>query len=238
MAIINDQLTAIGGHRGQAATNTLLSLSTLSLKGKWEQVLPPMPTARVRPATVSTPTHLMVAGGRTGFYGEALNAVDIFELDTSQWYSACGSPKAFEYPHMTLCGGYLYLSEDNVILSCPEEKLIKSCEPATAQSIDGASVWTKQANIPVPHHASLTTLRGQVLAIGGSDKSNSGTPTGAIHCYSKSTNSWHVIGKIPTARYNALVAVLPSDELMVDGGWQLTNKKLTKCDVTEIAHSH
>ena len=41
--------------------------------------------------------------------------------------------------------------------------------------------WTELSNIPVPYRASLITLRGQVLAIGGSNQLIHGTPTGAIH---------------------------------------------------------
>ena len=126
---------------------------------------------------------------------------------------------------MTLCNGQLYLFEDSKIFSCSVEELLKSCKPASTNSSD--SVWTKLADIPVPHAASLTTLRGQVLAIGGSDQSDGDTPTGAIHQYNRSTNSWSVIGEMPTPRASPLVAVLLSHELIVVGGWN--------CDVTEIA---
>ena len=70
---------------------------------------------------------------------------------------------------MTLCGGYLYLSQDNTIFSCSVEELLKSCKPASTNSSDGGSVWTTLTDIPVPYGATLATLRGHVLAIGGSD---------------------------------------------------------------------
>ena len=109
------------------------------------------------------------------------------------------------------------------------EDLLKSCRPASTDSSDGDSVWTKLEDIPVPYWASLTTLRGQVLAIGGRDQLNGGTPTGAIHQYNRSTNSWSDIGEMPTPRACPLVAVLASHELIVVGGHY--------CDVTEIASS-
>ena len=46
-----------------------------------------------------------------------------------------------------------------------------------------------------------------MLAIGGDD--DVGNPTGAIHCYDMATNSWNVIGEIPTPRSRVLTAVLP-----------------------------
>ena len=124
------------------------------------------------------------------------------------------------YPHMSLCGENLYLSEDNTIFSCRVEELVKPAKPASTSS---NAVWTKLADIPVQYYASLTALRGQVLTIGGKDEQFGDTPTRAIHCYNTSTHSWRVIGEIPTSRYGPLVAVLPSNELIVVGGISCTH---------------
>ena len=92
-------------------------------------------------------------------------------------------------------------------------------------------MWIKLSNIPVQYYTSLTTLRGQVLAIGASDKIHGGTLTGAIHCYDRSTNSWSVIGEMPTPRSRTVVAVLPSNELITMGGDDGTPGW---CNTTEI----
>ena len=195
LAVVNDKVTTIGGWSGiTVATNTLLCLEDQGTK--WRELFPPMPTARDRPATVTTPTHLIVAGGEIRLI--PLSHVEILDTNTLQWSSASSSPKALGYPHMTLCGEHLYLSEDNTIFSCSVEELLKSCKPASTTSSDGDSVWNKLADIPVPYWASLTTLREQVLAIGGSDQKYGGTPTGVIHCYDRSTNSWSVIREMAT----------------------------------------
>ena len=258
MAVVNNQLTTIGGQRGFTATNTLLCLSRSSSEMKWEELLPPMPTPRIWSAAVTTPTHLIVAGGKTGLLGAALSVVETLDTNTLQWSSVSSSPEALSVPNMTLCNGQIYLSEHSKIFSCSVEELLKSRKPASTNSSDSVwtkltdipvpywaslttllksrkpastnssdSVWTKLTDIPVPYWASLTTLRGQVLAIGGSNQND--TPTGAIHQYNRSTNSWSVIGEMPTPRDCPLVAVLPSHELIVVGG--------LGCDVTEIASS-
>ena len=255
MAVVCDKLTAIGGNDDEGGvTNSLLSLSESASETKWEELLPSMSTKRVRAAAVTTPNHLVVAGGLSSGHivSDGLRAVEILDLDSLQWSSASSSPKAVQYPHMSLCGEHLYLldSEDNTIFSCSVKELLKSCKPASSNSNDSSSVWkklfhsrtnssdsgsvwTKLADTPVPYSASLTTLRGQVLAIGGSDKSwaPSGTPTGAIHRYDRSTKSWSVFGEMPTPRCSVLVAVLPSHKLItvggLQGGWA--------CSVTEIA---
>ena len=227
MAVVNNQLTTIGGQRdfSGTASNTLLCLSRSSSEMKWEELLPSMPTARIWPDAVTTATHLIVAGGGTGLGGAALSVVDTLDTNTLQWSSVSSSPEALGRPNMTLCNGQLYLSEHSKIFSCYVEELLKSRKPASTNS--SGSVWTKLPDIPVPYSARLTTLRGQVLAIGGSDKSWCGTPTGAIHQYNRSTNSWSVIGEMPTPRADPLVAVLPSHELIVVSGHY--------CTVTEIA---
>lgn len=60
MAVVNKQLTTIGGWDGATTTNTLLSLSS---EMKWERLLPVMLTRRVKPAAVATDGHLVVAAG-------------------------------------------------------------------------------------------------------------------------------------------------------------------------------
>ena len=223
MAVINNQLTTIGGTCDLIIpTNTLLCLSSEMM---WEELLPPMPTPRIWSAAVTTPTHLIVAGGKTKLCGDALSVVETLDTNTLQWSSVSSSPKSLGYPNMTLCNGQLYLSEHSKFFSCSVEELIKSRRFV----FNWSSVWAKLEDIPVPYWARLTTVRGQVLAIGGSDRQNGGTPTGAIHHYNRSTNSWSVIKEMPTPRARPLVAVLPSHELIVVGG--------VGCTITEIATS-
>ena len=232
MAVVRDKLTTIGGY--DVSTTISSNLVCWSESTKWEKLLPPMLTKRARAAAVTTPNHLVVAGGRSHMVigQDMLCEVEILNLDSLHWSSASSSPQAFQFPHMTLCGEHLYLSEHNTIFACSVEELFKSCKPGSTNSSDCDSVWTKLADIPVPYYTSLTTLRGQVLAIGGSDQQCGDIPTGAIHQYNRSTNSWSVIGEMPTPRDSPLVAVLPSNELIVVGGRSGAGKQ---CNFTEIA---
>ena len=88
MAGINDALTTIGGWDYQGATtNTLLSLSGSS----WEEVLPPMPTKRWRPAAANTPTHLVVVGGTLSLTAGDTATVEVLNIETLQWSTAARS---------------------------------------------------------------------------------------------------------------------------------------------------
>ena len=227
MAVINNALTTIGGWdgRSRAATNTLLSLSG----SIWEEVLPPMSTERVCPAAANIATHLVVAGGRQSLrVQDAVATVEVLNTETLQWSTASSLPIKLHFPQMTTCGGCIYLSSsDSNVFSYPVEDL------KSTNSSDGGSVWTRLANIPTPQGSRLATLRGRVLAIGGDD--NVGNPTGAIHCYDAATNSWSVIVEMPTPRFRALTAVLPSNELVVVGGVDINRDCPTV--TTEIATS-
>jgi N-acetylneuraminic acid mutarotase len=55
-----------------------------------------------------------------------------------------------------------------------------------------------------------------VIKVGGRDKGLN--PSSAIHRYYPTTNSWDLISNMPTARWDSVVAVLPTDEVMVIGG--------------------
>ena len=220
MAVINDALTTIGGLDWQyAATDTLLSLRGSS----WEEVLPPMRTKRRHPAAASIPTYLVVAGGRRSLLAIGITAtIEVLNIETLQWSTASSLPEAVSYPQMTTCGGCFYLADDeNGVFACSVEDLLKSIN-----SSDSGSVWTRLASIPTSQWSSLATLRGRLLAIGGDDGEEN--PTGAIHCY-MATNSWSVIGEMPTSRARILTAVLPSNELVVVGGF---GKYF--CAITEI----
>ena len=214
LAVVKGKLTTIGGIMGNYATTTS---SLFSLSGSsWTDVLPPMKTKRCRPAAASTPTHLVVAGGLREYLSGDLSTVEVLSQETLQWSTASSLPVVVPYPQLTLCRGSFYLF--NVSLyCCSVEDLLKSCKPATNSS-DGGSVWTELAAVPVEYYSKLVTLRGRVLAIGGADDVVGDNPTGAIHCYNVTTNSWSVIGEMPTPRSEVLTAVLPSNDLVVVGG--------------------
>ena len=222
MAVVNDALTTIGGWDWQrAVTNTLFSF----FGSTWEEVLPPMPTKRLRPAAKNTPTHLVVAGGHLARGNIAMATVEVLNTETLQWSTASSLPITVRYPQMTTLGGCLYLADDRSnAFSCSMEDLLKS-----TNSSDGCSVWTRLANIPAEEDSTLATLRGRVLAIGGLD--DNWNPTGAIHCYDVATNSWSVICEIPTPSYLVLAAVLPSNELVVVGGYDALGTRSTTTDI-------
>lgn len=227
MVVLIHTLISVGGGIEKQPTNLIHSL----IGNSWRETFLPMPTKRMYPAVANITTHLLVAGG---LQESALATVEVFHFEASQWFTASSLPLKLRHPQMALSGGCVYFSEGNSIFCCSIEKLYIPCKPVSPHnSSDGESVWTRLADIPVEEYASLATVKGHVLAIGGIDDELDSRPSGAIHCYDAVMNSWSVIGELPTPRYEALTAVLPSNELVVMGG---RTSFYHLCRVTDIGH--
>ena len=215
MAVIDGQLTTIGGWKGFSLsdpTNVLQSLSPGDLQ--WKEVLPPMPTKRAQSAAVTTQNHLVAVGGKDSVTRFLYN-VEVLDVDNLQWSVAGGLPQFAHRPQMTLHNGQIYLSNDSTLLSCSIDALLKSCRPPSTSRKCGYSVWAKLADIPVAYGASIVILRGRLLAIGGNSGSIAKNPTAAIHSYSSATNSWAVIEQLPSPLSFILTAVLPSEIIVM-----------------------
>ena len=243
LAILHDTLTTVGGRTTYGTpTNILLSLSQSGSGWKWERYLPPMLTERILPATVTITTHLVVAAGqKTSIHG--LSTVEVLDTETRQWSMASSLPRDIGSPQMVLCSGYVYLSDvECTIFSCSVEGLLQSCQlpphkPTSINSSESGSIWTSQARIPLDLGSGgcgLVTLGEHVLAIGGEDL----YPTAKIHCYDRATNSWSVIGEMPTPRYNVLGVYFPSNELVVVGGSGIMDNDTTENAIGNMDEHH
>ena len=173
-----------------------------------------MPTGRRQPAVVSTPTHLVVAGGEKrhtdGFSSEDLNKwVEVLDTKLPQWSVAKSLPQPSTHPQMTLCRGCFYLSSNKgTVFSCSEKELLESCK-----SSDCGSVWTRLADHPIQH---LGMLKDHVVATGDLESEHQ---TAGVYRYVSDTNAWKVIGRLPTPLSSFLTAVLTSaNKVIVVGG--------------------
>ena len=78
-----------------------------------------------------------------------------------------------------------------------------------------SSVWHRITDVPV-YNSTCAAVNGELVAVGGMDIKNK--TTSAVYKYSPTTDSWDIISNMPTARCACLVAVLPTNKLMVVGG--------------------
>lgn len=229
MAIVNDLLTAVGGTTDKqnisAATNAVQSLSEGFLLGlSWEKSFPAMPTKRMSPAVVATASHLVVAGGAQSLYKEALDTVEVMDINNPLWFTASKLPCGIRYPQMVASNQSLFISgNDHDMFLCSMKSLQHSC--VVAPSLPSGGVWLQQAQIPV-QHASLAMMKEQLLAVGGRDRS--GNLHDEIYFFDSGANRWGVMGKMPAPRSDVLSVYVPmSKQMIIVGGLVLASSLQT-----------
>ena len=221
LVVVHHMLTMVGGLISGAATDSLLSLMGEGRGMKWLPNLPAMPTKRYMTAAVCSGRSLIVAGGWDLI--NTLSTVEVLDTDTRQWSIASSLTHPFSDATISICGERLYMlggwdqpgNKIRSVLSCSVPELLQSCHPSAGKlPVNRSSIWRSVAD--APHYlSSCATLCGQLVAVGGCDKA--GKDTSAITGYNETTDSWEAMGDMPTARYEALVAIL-NRKMMVVGG--------------------
>ena len=177
-----------------------------------------MPAKRYNIAAVTTKQHLIVAGGSSGPFIH-LNTVEVMDIQTLVWSTAASLP--YPYPRArasaTMYGDHLYMLGEHdkgwrtqSVLTCSLTKLLQSCSETLSDP-----VWCRITDVPV-YHSTCAAVNGELVAVGGVDERDKSTS--AVHKYNPTTNSWDLISNVLTARYDCLVTVLPTNEMMVVGG--------------------
>lgn len=226
LTVIDDKVTTIGGiSREQERTKCLFSLAE---SNKWDEHYPPIPTHRVCAAALTTPTHLVVAGGRGG--RNELTTVEVLNRASVQWSTAISLPVPMGNIQMALCSGHLYVCAAQSFYSCSLEKFLQSCrEEAPKHPTSNGSGWTRLADTPNSSGHCLSTLGERVLMMGGCDADDRETAT--VHCFDAATGGWSAMGEMPAARTDSLAVEAGTEELVVLGGWSNSGRH----DTTEIA---
>ena len=210
LVVLDDHVTTIGGiSRDLQRTKALFSLSN----GNWKKRGHPMPTYRVCAAAITTPTHLLVAGGR---FKSELQSIDIMDRASNQWSTATfGLPLSIGDPQLAMCSGQLYLCNYRSMYSTSMERLVKNC----ANDYESlSSTWKKLSHLPLHMGgASLAALDDKVVAVGGHGNNN--ISTGDICSYDEKSDSWTLVSKMPIPRGDVLTAPQPGNALLIVGGW-------------------
>ena len=242
--ILDGLPTTVGG----VDTNKLMSLT---VKRKWVEKFPPMPTERKLVTATCTRAHLIVAGG-IGRDVKLLSTVEVLNIENCQWSTAVDQPEPLQYHSVTVCDDQLYMlggargysptksgytcSVSALLQTCTQRSVVGTLKRALSLSNSSSSsggVWSKLPDLPVTR-STCVTFCGQLLAIGGEDSDKK--PTTAVYMYNQATNSWNVISHMSTARSRCFAAVLPDNQLMVVGGRTEIHYKWTYLDLVEFGN--
>ena len=175
-----------------------------------------MPTRRSDAVAITSSAHLVVAGGMTGSaLKDQTSAVEVMDTTNLVWSVVASLPYPYRRASATICGDRVYIlggensyTKMKSVLTCSLTELVQS-------SSSSSSVWDGIADAPV-HRSTCAAVNGELLLFGGCDKRYK--PTSTIRKYNHKTNSWDLMNSLPSPKYNCLVAVLPSKEVMVVGG--------------------
>ena len=180
IAIVNGQLTAIGGKRKHKATNNLLCLQQESpdrFKQEWIEKLPSMTYCHNLPAVATTDTSLIVAGEWGPDVKKA--PVEVMNVDTLQWSTVASLPHPLWEATATISGDILYIGGGYIssgkatksVVECEVKHLWPQSRTTKLLGYAGLSVWKEAAPLPVIL-SSLVTFQGQLLAVGGATSSS------------------------------------------------------------------
>ena len=218
LVMANDKLTTVGGEQDGRPTNSLASLTGEGKDSKWVELFPRMPTARHHLAAVCRGSNVIAAGGN-GNGDRTLSTVEILDTDLRQWSSAASLPHPMSDAFITVCGDLLYLlggfdqngRTRSVLTSSITDLLHQQQETANQPA-----VWRRAADAPY-YRSTAVSVGGQLLAIGGYDEARK--DTSAIVAYDPTSDFWQDMGYMTTSRWATLVALLPSNQLIVAGGF-------------------
>ena len=217
MAVVQDKLTVVGGFdpKDQSCTNSLYALN--ERESNWISSLPDMPTARMHASAVTMGTSLVVAGGRNS--STALTCVEVFSLESLQWYSA--HPLLLERSSMktVLHSGYWYLLGGERqgfatarAVCTPLQSLIDSA----LHKSGSVSRFKAIPSLPTSHGA-MSVLGGTIVCVGGRQGAEN-TTSAAIFALSADPLSWLEIGELPFPLTNSSAVLLSDEEILVIGG--------------------
>ena len=188
---------------------------------RWEEFIPPMPTARYNPSVITTTTAVVAAGGCIEHMMRVLK-VEVYNDDASQWYSSDPLPKLQGALVTEVIDDFCYIL-DSSYRKFYKANLVSLIHKATSPSPSLAaskSLWERLSPTPL-NNCSLVSLKGSLMAVGGSvaDGFLGGTNVSpAVFIFIN--NTWVRLknGDMPVPRKSCSSGQLSSDEVIVIGG--------------------
>ena len=190
-------------------------------EGKWVEEFPPMPTARWYHAVVGNDKYVIAAGGMDGE-----TSVELLTIGVDMWSTVISLPCYLRYISATLGTDDMYvMAYDGQTYSVPLSTLLASVSTDKPKELPSHQQWQMHSHCPVSG-STLCTMGGAILAIGGVR----GSIDTANTTYQLISGQWTEISHMDTPRLRPIVAVLPSNWMVVMGG-----HTISFCSDVEVA---
>ena len=222
-AVINGQLTLIGGHGSLGSkwgvTNHVFTWD--EDKKEWVMVVPPMPTERIRPCVVQSGDVVAVLGGRASDDKTPLDTVDVLNTAALRWSGSTSLTLPIPMSAMTacICDGYIYITSGldhrgymtNRVWKLPLAVLEKSINvldcPLECQ-------WVEIEQVPLKR-CGLLPASDHPLVLGG--YSNPKTSSD-IHVFDANVSKWTIVGQCSQVSAKACLLTASRSSFAVLGG--------------------
>ena len=213
---LSGKLVTVGGVDRSAHVGDVYTYEE-ETQQQWEKSIPPMPTPRSDPVVFTYHSTVAVCGGYGGD-----RVVEVFNIESSQWYTVAPLPVACEGMHVTIINDTCYVGGggggwmgSRSIMCASLPGLLQSTTPHN-------QVWTMLPDLS-HYYSALTNMGGILLALGGGEDS-SVSRSEDIHAYCPNTKTWMKIGSLPQACDSATAELLPSGELILIEEWEIRGK--------------
>ena len=202
LVIIDGELTTVGGCDNFLGTNTLLTLR----QNQWVEEYPHMKTARSQAAVANTSNGNYIAVIRGHVGGDWNTTVELFKVQSREWYELTNLPQPLPYPSTTICDNQLYvIGKGRNGYSCSIQ-----CKTSTDKQMQSNSeTWTPLPYLPASH-STIGSLSRQPVIVGGWRRVHS--------IYQLIDEDWVRIGSISDDRRLCLVANASPERMLIVGG--------------------
>ena len=210
---LNGKLTAVGGAKKDGRKRN--DVYTLDSQ-KWKCTMAPMSIARTFPAVTDLNNKALVVAGGNMDRGGSTDAVEVYQLETTQWQLAtslpiacCSLSLATLGDRLYALGGYDQPSKLNQVLFTSVSNILQE-DPKTA-------TWTALQPSPC-YQPTAAVISSNLIAVGGWKESQGDVTSGKIYIYSTSTDAWIYVSDLPHSCAWGACALLSSTDIMVVGG--------------------
>ena len=225
-AVVNGQLTLIGG--GDASTGKITNevWSWHEEEKEWRKTIPPMPTERGRPGVVQSGNVVAVLGGLAPESKSVLNTVDILNTATLQWATSHSLKLPIPMCSMktATCDGHVYIAcgwdrpdrPINRIFKFPLGVLDQTVAEQKVQDNPPQCQWTEVEETPF-YRSGLLPTSHHPLVVGGRDSSYN--PSSIISVFDSSVNKWSNVGHCSVACCRPCLLSVSCSAFVVIGGY-------------------
>ena len=226
--IVNNQITLIGGRESESRQFTN-KLSTL-VDNTWRAVFPPMPTKRIRPATLYKDGILIVAGGCTQD-GTTLQNIDVMRVTTKQWSTLDNFtlPRPLQLHQLISCGEVVYICNGAYTAEHQKGKDLYTALKSTWKMswdvlneailsdhpVEGRKWMELPCQIPFYFSSSFSSPHS-LFTVG--DRDSEGHPQSAVHIYSPFQSKWVSLGQLKVPRMTSGTVQLGERAFLAVGG--------------------